>query len=273
MTVQSPPPPPGYTPPPGGYTPPPAGYPPPPPPAKKGMGALGWVLIGCGAIIVIALVVIAAATYMFKTRVVDPLKKNPGMAVARMIVQANPDLDLVSEDDNASTLTIHNKKTNETITVSLDDVKNGRMRFSSEGKGSVTIDGSNPQGVVQIQDDKGQKATFSAGAGASNDLPAWLPVYPGAKTSGGFSSKSATESVQTVGFTTSDSADRVLSFYTDKLKDNGLTVQPSATVAVGGQTNTGFLTAESSDKKRHVQITVGTSNGQTSGSITYQEKQ
>jgi hypothetical protein len=267
MTVQSPPPPPGYTPPPAGYPPPP------PPPAKKGMGALGWVLIGCGTIIVIGLVCLAAATYLFKTRLVDPMKKNPGMAVAKMVVAANPDLDVVGEDDRANTLTIHNRKTNETLTVALDDIKNGRMKFSSEGKGSVTIDGSNPQGIVQIQDEKGQKSTFSAGAGASNDLPAWLPVYPGAKTNGGFSTKSPTEAVQTLGFTTSDSADRVLSFYTDKLKDNGLTVQPSATMAVGGQTSTGYLVADSTDKKRHVQITVGTSNGQTSGSITYQEKQ
>lgn len=53
-----------------------------------------------------------------------------GLATAKLIIQANPDLDLVSSDEAAGTMTVRNKRTNEVITVSIEDVKNGKIRFS-----------------------------------------------------------------------------------------------------------------------------------------------
>ncbi|HXO40470.1 MAG TPA: hypothetical protein VN999_03410, partial [Thermoanaerobaculia bacterium] len=105
MTVQSPPPP---------------GAPPPP---KKGMGPLAWIGIGCGVVIVICIIVMGAGAYLFKTKIVDPLKDNPSLAAAKLVIQASPDLELVNEDPKAQTLTVHNKKTDETVVVSLEDVK------------------------------------------------------------------------------------------------------------------------------------------------------
>jgi hypothetical protein len=254
MTVQSPPPP---------------GAPPPP---KKGMGPLVWIGIGCGVIIVICIIVMGAGAYLFKTKVVDPLQKNPGMVVARGIIAANPDLDLVSADDQNQRLTIHNKKTNETITMSLDDVKNGRLKFSSDGKGAGSID-IGQQGIsVKTQDEKGKESTFVAGAGAPKDLPAWLPTYPGATVQGGFSSKSADATVQTFALNTTDSPDKVIAFYQDQLKNNGLTVLLPTTTAIGGQTTIASLTADSPDKKRHVQVFVQTAGDKTKAAVTYIEK-
>ncbi|HEV3076568.1 MAG TPA: hypothetical protein VHB47_19250 [Thermoanaerobaculia bacterium] len=254
MTVQSPPPP---------------GAPPPP---KKGMGPLAWIGIGCGVIILIGIIVMGAGAYLFKTKIVDPLKDNPSLVAAKLVIQASPDLELVSEDAKAQTLTIHNKKTNETITMSLDDVKNGRFKFSSEGKGAGSID-IGQQGIsVKTQDEKGQVSTFVAGAGAPKDLPAWLPTYPGATVEGGFSTKSAEGSTQTFGVTTTDGVDKILAFYQDQLKNNGLTVLQPTTVAVGGQTSTGSLIADSPDKKRHVQLFVSTTGDKTKAAITYVEK-
>ena len=254
MTVQSPPPP---------------GAPPPP---KKGIGPLGWIGIGCGVIVIIGFIVMAAGAYLFKTKVVDPFKKNPGMAAARGIVAVNPDLELVSADDDAQTLTVHDKKTNETITMSLDDVKNGRWKFSSAGKGAGSID-IGQQGIsVKTQDAKGQVSTFVAGGGAPKDLPAWLPTYPGATVEGGFSSKSAEGSTQTFGLTTTDTVDKVLAFYQDQLKNNGLTVLQPTTMAVGGQTTTGTVIADSPDRKRHVQVFVQVAETKTKAAVTYVEK-
>jgi len=253
MTVQSPPPP-------GAAQP------------KKGMGPLAWIGIGCGVIILIGIIVMGAGAYLFKTKVVDPLQKNPGMVVARGIIAANPDLELVSADDNSQTITVHNKKTNETLTMSLDDVKNGRFKFSSAGKGTGSID-IGQQGIsVKTQDEKGQVSTFVAGAGAPKDMPAWLPAYPGATVEGGFASKSAEGSTQTFGVTTTDAVDKVLAFYQDQLKNNGLTVLQPTTVAVGGQTSTGTLIADSPDRKRHVQVFVQTAGDKTKAAVTYIEK-
>ena len=255
MTVQSPPPP---------------GAPPPP---KKGMGPLAWIGIGCGVIILIGIIVMGAGAYLFKTKVVDPLKNNPSLAAAKLVVQASPDLELVNEDAKTQTLTVHNKKTDETVVVSLDDNKNGRFKFSSNGKGASSVDFSQQGISVKTQDEKGKESTFVAGAGAPKDLPAWLPTYPGAAVQGGFSPKSAEATVQTFGLTTSDSPEKVLAFYQDQLKNNGLTVLQPTTTAVGGQTTIGTLTADSPDKKRHVQIVVqALGGGKTQASINYEEK-
>lgn len=253
-------------------SPPPAGASQQPP--KKGMGPLAWIGIGCGVIVVIAFIVMAGGAYLFKTKVVDPFKKNPAMVMAKGVIAANPDLELVSADDNAQTITVHNKKTNETLTMNLDDVKNGRFKFTSNGKTSNIDVTQQGQGGVTIktQDEKGQEATFVAGGGAPKDLPAWLPLYPGATAQGGFSTRSATETSQVFTLTTNDPVDRVIAFYQEQLKDNGLTVQQPTSMAVGGQTTMSTVIADSSDKKRHVQIVAQATNGKSQASITYEEK-
>jgi hypothetical protein len=239
------------------------------------MGPLAWIGIGCGVIIVICIIVMGAGAYLFKTKVVDPWKNNPSLAAAKLVVQASPDLELVNEDAKAQTLTVHNKKTDETVVVSLDDAKSGRFKFSSNGKGASSVDFSQQGISVKTQDEKGKESTstFVAGAGAPKDLPAWLPNYPGATVQGGFSSKSAEATVQTFGLTTADSPDKVIAFYQDQLKNNGLTVLLPTTTAIGGQTTIASLTADSPDKKRHVQIVVQASAGKTQASVNYEEKQ
>ena len=269
MTVQSPPPPMAPPPPPPVAPPPPPGG---PQAQRKGMGPLGWVLIGCGVIIVIAIVVMGAGAYLFKTKVVDPMQKNPGLATAKLIVQANPDLELVSEDDNAGTLTVHNKQTNETVTVNMDEIKNGKFKFSSD-KGSASFDMANKDGAtIKVQDDKGQVSTITTGAaGAQQNLPSWLQVYPGGTVVGGVSATNTGSSVHSFAVTTTDSADKVLAFYHDQLTANGLTVQPTTTLATGGQTGGGFISASSADKQRTAQVIVGVTDGKTTANISYEE--
>jgi hypothetical protein len=230
------------------------------------------VAIGCGAIIVIVCIVFVAAGYLFKTKVMDPFAKNPTMAMAKGFVAANPDLDLVSEDDQASTITVHNKKTNETVTFNASDIKNGNFKFSSEGKGSASMTFGKDGVTVKAQDANGQVSTFTAGANNGNNLPAWLPVYPGATVKGGLTTNSGTQTAQSVTLTTSDSPEKVLAFYQDRLKSNGLTVQPVTTMASGGQTSYGMVSAGSADKARQAQIIVGQANGETTAQISYEEK-
>jgi hypothetical protein len=234
------------------------------------MGPLGWVLIGCGVIVVVCLIGFGAFAYFVKSKV-DQFQKNPGLAAAKLVVQTNPDLDLVSEDDQAGTMTIHNKKTNETVTVNFDDIKNGRMKFSTD-KGSGTV-GIGENGLsVKATDDKGQVSTFVAGSATPQDMPSWLPVYPGATVQGGFAASSAQASAKTFTLSTTDSVDKVLSFYQDHLKANGLTVQPMTSMAVAGQTSTGMVSASSTDQNRKAQIIVSASGGKTQASISFEEK-
>jgi hypothetical protein len=266
MTVQSPP---GYPQPPQPPLPPQ-----PPPPPKKGMGPLGWVLIGCGVIVVVGLIAFGAFAYFVKSKV-DGFQKNPAAATAKLMVQVDPDLDLVSEDDQAGTLTVHNKKTNETLTMNFDDIKNGHMKFSTD-KGTMEVGGQNGF-QMKATDDKGHVSTFVAGAGAPQDMPSWLPIYPGAAVKGGYAASGAQSNAKGFTLTTTDSVDKVVAFYQQQLKSNGLDVQPMSTMSFsgqggqGGQTNTGIVTAASADKARTAQIMVTNSDGKTQAIITYVE--
>ncbi len=244
------------------------------PAAKKGMGPVGWIAIGCGAILFIGVIVLAGAGYLFKTKVVDPFQKNPGMAATRLIIQANPDLDIVSEDDSANTMTIHNKKTNETITMNMDDIKNGKFKFSSD-KGTAVFDATAANGsgaMLKVTDDKGNTSTMSASAQPPKGLPDWLPTYPGAEVKGGLSTTSTTQgSSQNFTMITDDSVDKVVAFYNDHLKAGGLTVKPTATMAFGGQSTTGMISAESSDQKTVVTVIVASDQNshKTNATVSY----
>jgi hypothetical protein len=252
MTVQSPP-------------------PGPPPGARKGMGPLGWIAIGCGAIIILCIAGLAVATFIFKTKVVDPLQKNPALAAAKLAVMANPDLEVVSEDDAANTITIHDKKSGKTITWNANDIKNGKMSFTSD-EGSVTINPTDKSGgVLKVTDAKGQETNVTMGSGAPSNLPSWLPNYPGADVHGVVSSQGTEGSQATYTLSTTDTTEQVIAFYKDHLTAAGLDVKPGATVAFGGTTSMASLTAESGDKKRQVTIlaTADQNQHKTAAQISY----
>ena len=136
-------------------TPPPPPGAPTQPPVKKGLGPLGWVLIGCGGIILIGFLVLGALGWFAKKKI-DQFAENPTFNAAKLVVQMNPELELVSADEKTGTLTIKNKKTGEVTTLSAEDAKEGRWTFKN---------------------DKGETATL--GAGSAQTLPSWLPSYPG----------------------------------------------------------------------------------------------
>src|SRR5947208_15632878 len=102
-----------------------------PQPPKKGLGPLGWIAIGCGVILVICVMVFAVGGYFAKKKF-DQFSKNPAKTTAELIVRANPDLELVSEDDKAGTITVRDKKKNETVTLNFDDIKNGKLKVTTD---------------------------------------------------------------------------------------------------------------------------------------------
>src|SRR5690606_13549317 len=87
---------------------------PPEPPAiqeKKGIPPLGWVGIGCGTLVVIAVLVISLLIGWCKKTVGDfsDFQKNPEKAAAELMVRMNPDVEKVSENDATGEMTIRTK--------------------------------------------------------------------------------------------------------------------------------------------------------------------
>jgi len=230
-------------------------------PAKKKTAWWVWGLLGCGGLIVVVVVIAVAGLGYLWTKV----PKTELGVVARAIQLTNPDIEVVSLDEDRQTVTLKDKKTGKELTVNLEDAKNGKFSFSSnDGKESVTFSGED--GVIKVQ---GEKGTAVLGQAPKN-LPSWLPAYPGATPQGGMSSEEQERRGGAIHFTTSDSVSQVLAFYKEKLSEQGLHPGDDA-----GSSNTeefGIFTARSEDEKKSVSVTASRASDQTTVGVTFEEK-
>jgi hypothetical protein len=256
--------------------PPPGVAPQPVPPPKKSLSPLAWIGIGCGALAVLAAIgftIMLAAGGWFLKKQADKLEKNPTLAAAEWIVRVNPELEVVSSDEEAGTLTIKNTKTGETVTMNAKDVEQGHIEFKTKD-GTAVFDASGKDGTVKVTDNKGQVSTLQAGSGAApQNLPSWLPVYPGGTIQGTFDTNTPEGRSASFSLTTQDPGDKVLSFYESRLKGAGLKVD-STTMTSTTEGKGGILTASSENPSRNVSVLVGAAEGsQTTATITFAEKQ
>jgi uncharacterized protein YneF (UPF0154 family) len=239
------------------------------PAKKKGMGVVGWLAIGCLVVLVLGLGSCFACGYYAKRKLgqfSEDMQKNPEMTAAKLVVQMTPDLELVSTDDAAGTLTVKNTKTGEVVTVSVADAKEGKFSITTD-QGTATVD-ANQDGTMQVTDGQGNTATYGAG---SADLPSWVPAYPNGTANSNYSATTAEGKTAMVSITTADSVQSVLDFYEKAFQDAGLKVQKSL-MSEGGSTSGGTLSAESADSKHQVAMVIGVSDGQTQVSLTWTEK-
>lgn len=238
----------------------------PPPPPKKGLSPLAWVGIGCGVILVLCLIVFGVFTFWLKNKV-QQIGENPEMAAAEFIVRANPDVEMVSKDEDAKTITVRDKKTNEEMTLSLADIKNGKIEFKTD-KGTATF---GKEGIT-VTDEKGQASTVIGGPGTSQDLPDWVPAYPGGTTAGSFVANTPEAHTGQFTVTTSDSIEKVVQHYESELKAAGFSVQQSTSTS-NGSTSGATVTGTTEGDKRTVSIYLAPGdNGGAVATVTYNEK-
>lgn len=181
----------------------------------------------------------------------DLIRRNPAAAVARMAAMANRDVEIVGEDDRNGTITLRDRNTGKTVTMSFDQAKNG-IRFSAD-------------------DDNGKTAELQIGGGAAK-LPLWVPKYPGSDEQATFSVKGSDENGAGQGgnytFTTPDSASQVMSFYQAKVKDLHMETKVTATTDEGGT-----IVATEEPGTRTLTVVVGRDTAHTMVNVTYADKQ
>jgi hypothetical protein len=239
-----------------------------PPPGKKS-NVLLWVLGGCGSLILLVIIAFVGIGYwgMHKAKEagIDPelMKKNPGLAGARMAVAMNKDLELVSTDDSAGVIVVRNKKTGKTST----------MKFDAAKKTMVVIDENGKQGTITATDNgmemKSPEGSMKMGASADKP-PDWVPAYPGATPQSNFSATSNGEQTGSFTFATSDPAEKVLSTYGDLLKSGGFKVSTTSNTTDGKVS--GIVTAEDKSNKRTVMATAAPDDKGTNVSVTFTVK-
>ncbi len=136
---------------------------PPAAPAKKGLPVLGWVGIGCGTVVVIAVVVVSLMVGWCKRTVGDlsEFKNNPEKAAAELMVKMNPDLTKISQDDAKGEMTIRTKDGQE-MTLSYKEMTEGKFTVK-DAQGNIAQIG---------------KLDLST-------VPAWVPRVPRMKSATG----------------------------------------------------------------------------------------
>jgi hypothetical protein len=204
---------------------------------------LVWVLVGILGLFVLGIVAVISAGFF--------VAKNPGLVIGKLITAANPNAEVLSTDLGAKTVRIRDRQTGKEVTVSFDDVKSGKIKFSAVG-------------------DDGEVATMEMGGGGK--VPSWVPTYPGATAQGNMTARGGDADGMGEGgvvtYSTSDSPAQVLAFYRDKMKDMGMKLDMNETSGQGG-----MLTAADEANHRALHVIVGSgSNDGTSIVVTFGRK-
>lgn len=243
-------------------------------PVKQGLPVWAWVGIGCGALLVLVMVVVMVAGFFIANKVKDvaaDFEDNPAMAAAHMIVKLNPELEEVSSDEDAGTITVRNKETGEEITVNFEDIKEGRFSWSTD-EGEVTVDASKLEdsGSLTVTNDEGG-VVFSTGQTSTDDFPDWVPVYPGTEPSSRHTMK--TEESLSGGFEveTTDTVAEVLEFYRSSLEAEGYTI--SVNTFTQDASEGGMVNASHPEGKRNVIVIINADAGQpTKAVVSYSDE-
>ena len=217
---------------------------PPPQMATKKTNPLVIILLVVLGLVAVGFVGCVATVWWFA--------RNPGVALAKIITASNPDAEVVSTDAGAQKITIRDKKTGEEVTMSFDDIKAGKFQMRARGK-------------------NGEVANVEIGAGAGK-VPSWVPVYPGARAQGNFSATGddgkGTGAGGVVAYESSDSPEKVVDFYKEKINGLGMKV-----VTDFASTDGGMMMAQDPDDRRTLQVSIGkSSSGGSAIGLTFGEK-
>lgn len=231
---------------------------------KKGLGVWAWVAIGCVGLLVLAGAGVGIAGWMLKKKV-QSMAEDP-TATIEMIAALNPDIEVVDRDSDAGTVTIRNKKTDETVTVSMADLAERRISFSTdEGEATFAVD--EEAGTFEMRGADGSTAQLGSGA----RVPDWVPGYPGATAEGVYASQDATTESGTFSLSTTDSLDEVFQHLRGALQDAGYKVTENRYSGSGGEG--AMLVGEMEDGSSTITYTLGTNEGrvQVTGGYTRQK--
>jgi len=226
----------------------PAPMPPPMTQARK-TSPIVWILVILLGLFALGIVGVVGTGLFVAHKVrqvgIDPdlWRRNPGLAVGKIIAATNPDVEVLGTDDATGRIRLRDKRTGKVTSMTFDDVRNGRFSMTAE-------------------DDNGKTATLQFGGGPAR-LPDWVPNYPGSSPQMTISANSADTNGGNFSFTTPDAPSKVLHFYQDKAKELGLKVSLAAITETGG-------TMAAGDDASHRSLTVVVGGGnQTGVNVTY----
>ena len=214
------------------------------------------LLVLLAAVGVLAILAVGAYGFFFfrtitGTGAYDPdlMRRDPGLAMARMAVAMNPNLALVHYHEGTGMIAMKDRTTGKVINYRLDE----------QSQQLVAAPDANPAAAV---------ASESGVPGpADSRALSWVPVYPGSAPQGMFLSQTPEGDSQTFSFLTTDSSAKVSSYYQEHLKSGGFNL----TLVSGGERG-GIVQGEDTGHKRTITVTIGTSGDGVQASVLAVEK-
>jgi hypothetical protein len=158
---------------------------------------------------------------------------------------------IVSKDEDSGKITVHNKKTGETVTINTNDYTADNIGKALQ-KFTQSAQAAAHKANAALPPNSGQSATLN---GRAKKLPDYLPSYPGATT--------VSSEVQNLGGiitgnyvgSTGEKPDEVLAFYEQKLTAAGYTIAGKTSDSTDhGQT--AVLSAITQGPQRNVTLSV-----------------
>lgn len=198
---------------------------------------------------------------------VEGLEESPVRTMAETAIRLNPELDLISTDDGAGTITFRNNETGEEATLNFEDIAEGRFTMTtSEGEFSVdasaaaaaAADGGTPAGGVTFSGPDGQSRL--GGNISLDELPDWVPVYPASDDAqvGFLTSTDAGQSGMLTG-TTDHDVEQVVEHYRGAFEDNSFTIGNESSTQSG---TTQFTLISATGDGGTVNVTVTRDDGE-----------
>ncbi len=239
-----------------------------PPPAKKGKVWI-WVLGGCLGLLLLGGAVTAIIGYFAVQKakeVAGDFENRPVFTAAKALVMLNPDIELVNADENTQQITVREKSTGKTVTVSLEDLKEGRISFKDEKGEQYTLRTDGENGGVQVQGPNGQQV-FSAQPGGNIEFPDWAPV-PAGTYSGSAKTSTSEGTIWVITVDTPSTVPQLVEQLERNVTSQGFRVTgKSVTTTADGSAL--MFSAVSADEKRTITAMGGSKAGTTQTEFIY----
>jgi hypothetical protein len=217
--------------------------PPMPPPAKKGTPVWVWILAGVlGLFLLAGIAVVATGVFIYKQA--KDVADNPTAALAKLAAISNPNIEVLGVDDANGKVTIKDKETGKTVTVSIDDLKQGKLEITSD------------EGTVQM------------GANVDGKAPDFVPIYPGAKQTNVMSSKMQDSEGGTLMLEVKEEFSKVKTWYEEQINNGGFETKSTTSVA-GSEGPGAMMVASKNDDKQTLHVMLNTEPEFTRVTITY----
>jgi len=245
------------------------------PAGPKKRSPVFWIVLGCLGVIVIGFVLVASTGlfvfYKAKQAGLDPelMQRNPALAVAKLMAALNPDIEVLSVDEDRGIIRVRDKKTGKALTVNLEDAKNGKIVFEDDESGKIELQaqGEGDKASLEI---RGNEGAVRMGGGEQK-LPDWLPVYPGAEPAGNLGITSKEGAGGMVAYKTDATVEDVVAYYEHALKSAGLAAETNK-IQAGGEGAMTMIAAKDENSQRTAQIMISGKAGETTFQITFESK-